>query len=145
MMVLGETLLAVSLIFGSGAHYVRELPPVATERLTTIELFAFGGVGFAGKTSEGEKAFRTVMEKPLEVALPAMEAIFANGSVEAKSYALVGIRKLAPNRFETLYQSVAHSQEKVHTMSGCIARTKPLQELAKEIRSGAYDRNLPSN
>ncbi len=85
------------------------------------------------------------MEKPLEHALPAMEAIFANGSAAAKSYALVGIRRLAPDRFEALYKSVAHSQEKVQTMSGCIARTKKLQEVANEIKSGAYDRNLPSN
>ena len=124
---------------------MRELPPLGAERLTTIELFAFGGIGFAGKTSEGEKAFRVVMEKPRDEALPAMEAIFANGSVAAKSYALVGIRKLAPQRFETLYQSVAHSQEKVPTMSGCIARTMTLQEVANEIRSGAYDRNLSSH
>jgi len=143
-MLLAEIFLAVSFILGSGGQYARELPPpAAAERLTTIELFAFGGIGFAGKTSEGEKAFSVVMEKPLEQALPTMEAIFANGTAAAKSYALVGICKLAPERFETLYKSVAHSQEKVPTMSGCIARTKTLQEVSNEIRSGAYDRNSP--
>jgi hypothetical protein len=142
MVVLGNALLAVSLILGSGVQHARDIMPVATERLTTINLFAFGGVGFAGKTSDGEKAFSAVMEKPLEQALPAMEAIFANGSGAAKGYALVGIRKLAPERFETLYQSVAHSQEKVQTMSGCIARIRTLQEVANEIKSGAYDKNL---
>jgi hypothetical protein len=84
------------------------------------------------------------MEKPQEEALHTMEAVFANGSAAAKSYALVGIRTLAPERFESLYQSVAHSQEKVHTMSGCIAGTRTLQEVANEIRSGAYDKALPS-
>jgi hypothetical protein len=57
MMVLGETLLAVSLILGSSQPHAGELPPMAVERLTAIELFAFGGIGFAGKTSEGEKRF----------------------------------------------------------------------------------------
>jgi len=135
-------LLAISLIFGSGGQLARVQPPPAVERLTTIELFAFGGIGFAGKTSEGEKVFNAVMGRPPEEARRAMQEIFANGSVEAKSYALVGIRRLAPERFETLYQSVAHSQQKVHTMSGCIARAKTLQQIANEIKSGAYDRNL---
>jgi hypothetical protein len=143
MMLLGKTLLAVSLILGSGGQYARELPPLAAERLTTIELFAFGGIGFAGKTSEGEMPFRVVMEKPHGEALRSMEEIFANGSAAAKSYALVGVRKLAPERFEALYQSIAHSQEKVHTMSGCIGSTRTLKELANEIRSGAYDKSLP--
>lgn len=142
-MTLGTTLLALTLLLGSSGQYVRSLPPIAAERLTTIELFAFGGIGFAGTTSDGEKAFRLVMEKPHEEALRTMEEVFANGSAAAKSYALVGIRTLAPARFETLYQSVAHSREKVHTMSGCIGGTRTLQELANEIRSGAYNKTFP--
>lgn len=130
-------------MLGSSAQYVRELPPMAGEQLTTIQLFAFGGIGFAARTSDGEKAFRVVMEKPRDEALQTMETVFANGSVEAKSYALVGIRMLAPERFDALYQTVARSQERVHTMSGCILSEKTLQDLSKEIRSGAYGKKLP--
>ncbi|HEY2040346.1 MAG TPA: hypothetical protein VGG95_11810 [Edaphobacter sp.] len=141
---LGITFLATALLLGS-AQSVREMPPLAAERLTNIQLFALGGIGFAGKTSDGETAFKVVMGEPRQEALQTLEKVFANGSVAAKSYALVGIRALAPERFDTLYQTVSHSQKKVQTMSGCIASTRPLREIADEIRSGAYDRKLPPN
>jgi hypothetical protein len=115
---------------------------MAADKLADTHLFAFGGVGFASRISDGERAFRVVMEKPHDEALQIMETIFANGTVEAKSYALAGIHALAPERFDALYQSVAQPPQKVHRMQGCILFEDTLQEIAKQIRSGAYDKDV---
>lgn len=137
------TLLGATLLIGGG-QYVQNPPPLAAEKLTSIQLFAFGGVGFAPKISDGERAFRVVMEKPHDEALQTMETVFANGTVEAKSYALAGIHALALHRFDALYQSVAHSPQKVHRMQGCILFEDTLQQIAKQIRDGAYDKDARS-
>ncbi|MEG9438785.1 hypothetical protein JAO29_21795 [Edaphobacter sp. HDX4] len=134
--------LAVIVSVGSSGQYVRDPPPLAADTLTSVQLFAFGGVGFAPRISDGERAFRVVMRKPHDEALQIMETIFANGTVEAKSYALAGIHALDPERFDALYQSVAKTPQKVHRMQGCIRFEDTLPEIAKQIRSGAYDKDV---
>jgi len=52
MLPLGTTmLLGATLLSGGGGQYVRNPPPMAADTLTNIQLFAFGGVGFAFKIS----------------------------------------------------------------------------------------------
>jgi hypothetical protein len=122
-----------------------EIDPIyqtSNQTLTHARLFAFRGIGFAGATSEGEKAFRVVMAEPHDAALQAMEEVFANGGPVAKSYALVAIRALEPARFDALYQAVKYSQEKVPTVQGCIGRDVTLEDMTKDIRSGAYDKSV---
>jgi hypothetical protein len=136
-------LLAVTLLqWGELSIFARDLrAETASQTLIHARLFAFGGIGFAGATSEGEKAFRVVMAEPHDAALQAMEEVFAKGGAVAKSYALVAIRALEPARFDALYQTVKHSQEKVPTMQGCIGRDVTLEDMTRDIRSGAYNRS----
>ncbi|HEX2919425.1 MAG TPA: hypothetical protein VHN81_12970 [Edaphobacter sp.] len=135
-------ILSAVLLVSGGGQYVRNPPPIAADNLTKINLFAFGGVGFASRISDGERDFRVVMEKPRDEALQTMETVFANGTVEAKSYALAGIHALSPERFNALYPSVAHSPKKVHRMQGCILYEDTLKEIARQIREGAYDKDV---
>jgi hypothetical protein len=132
-------LFLIVLLGGGGSQYVHAQPGAAAETLTGAGLFAFGGIGFAGATSDGEKAFRAVMTLPHDAALETMESVFAKGGPVAKSYALAGIHVLAPKRFDELYRTLEHSQEKVQRMEGCIGFTETMQEVARKIRSGAYD------
>ncbi len=67
-------LFSIVLLGGGSSQYVHA-QPAAAETLTGAGLFAFGGIGFAGATSEGEKAFRAVMALPHDAALQTMESV----------------------------------------------------------------------
>ena len=109
------------------------------ERLAKTERFAFGGVGYAGVTSPGEKDFRIIFSYPPAVALDSFEKLYATGNAQARAYALVGIRRLDPKRFTELMMSVKDSKERVQTMAGCIMGARTFGAVAKEIESGRYD------
>lgn len=111
----------------------------AAHRLASTKFFAFGGIGRAAKTSDGEKDFRIVFAQPHDVALKQFEYLFASGNPEAKSYALVAIHALAPDRFEKLRKSLKDSSIRVTTMSGCLVEAKTLSSVAEDIETGSYD------
>lgn len=64
--------------------------------LAGVGVFAFGGVGIAGVTSQGEKDYRVILSR--SSALAEFEKLFATGNPQAKAYALVGIRALDVDR-----------------------------------------------
>jgi hypothetical protein len=111
----------------------------AVKRLSKVRMFAFGGVGFAGVTSQGEKDFRVIFAEPPATSLARFENLYADGTPEAKSYALAGIRKLDGSHFKELLQTLQSSQEKVMTMQGCIIEDRTMAQVAKSIDSGQYD------
>ena len=123
----------------STALPAQEPATAAAHHLASTKFFAFGGVGRAAKTSDGEKDFRIVIAQPHDVALRQFEYLFARGNPEAKSYALVAIHALAPDRFEVLKKSLKNSSISVTTMSGCIVDEKTLSSIAKDIEIGSYD------
>jgi hypothetical protein len=105
----------------------------AVNRLSTVGQFAFGGVGYAGVTSKGETDFKFVLTQPKATALNAFERLYAIGNPQGKSYALSGLKKLAPERFAELVATLAKSTEEVEVMRGCIVSHEPLPEIAKQI------------
>ncbi len=106
------------------------------QRLSKVEIFAFGGIGYAGTTSPGEKDFRTVLAR--KTALADFEVLFASGNIQAKCYALVGIHKLDQRRFEELGKPFADSKDVVESMQGCIMEKTPMKEVLRRIASGGY-------
>lgn len=106
------------------------------ERLAKVSTFAFGGVGFAGVTSLGEKDYKVILSRPS--ALADFEKLFSSGNLMAKCYALVGIRKLSPGRFEELAKPLRASRDKVMTMHGCIVASEPLGAIVGQIESTKY-------
>jgi hypothetical protein len=110
----------------------------AVIRLATIGQFAFGGVGYAGVTSKGETDFKFALAQPKPTARKAFERLFAIGNPQGKSYALSGLKKLAPERFAELIATVAKSTEEVEVMRGCIISHEPLPEVAKQIGQGKF-------
>lgn len=79
------------------------------------------------------------MAQAPEAALASFEKLLATGNPQAKGYALAGIRKLNPNRFQELLPSFERSHEDVQTMEGCIASHERLGKITKAIADGHYD------
>ena len=106
------------------------------ETLQRIRVFAFGGVGYAGTTSDGEVALRSVLTN--NNALEIFAVILTNGSTEAKLYALCGIRKLSPADFDGEVRKL-ETNAPVSTMHGCIMRNERAADVLVRIRAGQYD------
>jgi hypothetical protein len=107
--------------------------------LTKTGVFAFGGVGFIGKISQGEIDFRVIQSQPAAVALASFETIYATGDPAAKVYALAGIRQLDRQHFKEILRSLDGSEEMVFTMEGCIMERRRLVDVTKAIDAGNYD------
>ncbi len=129
--------LITALLF-SGVPQATQSVDTAFERLAKVEIFAFGGVGYAGVPSSGEKDYRTILAGPS--ALADSDRLYSSGNLQAKCYALVGIRKLNPQRFTELAQSLRGSKEQVATMHGCIMSQELLGVILKQIESDKYSR-----
>jgi hypothetical protein len=109
---------------------------LALSRLANEAIFAFGGVGFAGRTSSGEKDYRLILSRPS--AEQAFEKLFSMGTPAAQCYALVALRKLDPAKFEELSLSLRSSTLSVLIMHGCLVGHQSLAALVKGIQAGSY-------
>ena len=109
----------------------------AYEHLLAVKEFAFGGVGIAGTTSAGEKAYRTVFASTNALAL--FQSALAKGSNEAKLYALAAIRHLDKKSFDAGAKALLAANPEVRTMSGCIVNHEQAEAVVKRIASGFYD------
>jgi len=112
----------------------------AYDRLRNVDLFAFGGVGFAANTSNGELGFRILLRQEKQQTLAQLEKLYAEGNPQAKAYALAGIHTLNPQRFSELYAALPNVT--VKTAHGCILSRDSLESVAKEIALGAFDKQL---
>jgi hypothetical protein len=119
--------------------YSQDSFSVATQRISNTAVFAFGGVGYAGQTSEGEASYMVLMSQPRATALAALETLYTMGNSQARGYALAGIRKLDSTKFNELRLSLRSSDEKVQTMWGCVIEEKLLRKVADDLSSGKYD------
>jgi hypothetical protein len=133
---------ALALLCFSAIACCQDASSVALLRIQSTAVFAFGGVGFAGRTSQGEIDFKTIVSLPREQAIASFEQLFEKVDPQAKSYALAGLRKLDVSRFETLRMSLQNSPVKVQIMRGCILSRESLQQVASGIESGQYDSGL---
>jgi len=132
--------LAVALLIVScSVAPAQDALPTAVKSLAKTGVFAFGGVGFIGKISQGEIDFRTIQSQPPAVALASFETVYATGDSAAQIYALAGIRQLDEARYKELLRSLEDSQETVFTMQGCIMERHRLADTAKAIDAGSYD------
>src|SRR4051812_7780158 len=131
--------IAIALIWISAIAVSQNSTSATLQRISTARVFAFGGIGYAGTTSEGEKDFNVLMSLPPSEAITAFQSLYTTGNPQAKSYALAGIRKLDKTRFTDLLASVRTSDLKVKTERGCMVSEMPLREIAKDLNSGAYD------
>ena len=111
--------------------------PVEVQTLSKATIFAFGGVGFAGSISAGEKQYRKVMEMPQP--LPWLRLIAVSGTPEAKLYALCGIHTLDKGAFEAHVALLKKANPTVNTMSGCCMEHMKAAMVIQLISTGLYD------
>jgi hypothetical protein len=130
--------LLIMALFVTGVPQAVQPVDTAFERLAKVERFAFGPVGYTGVTSSGEKDYRAMLARPS--AMSEFERLFSSGNIQGKCYALVGIRKLNPQRFKELTQSLHSSKEPVETMQGCIVFHELFGAVIKQIDAGKYSR-----
>ena len=127
--------------------------PAAAAAVRTLEragVFALGGVGFAGTTSETEKALRAVLaRKDGPAALRSL--LRGRTTVEGRLYALLGLRWADPAAYRKAVGEFRARKGTVRTMRGCVQSDRPVAEVVREIEKGEYDgfkdapvRDLPS-
>lgn len=114
-----------------------EIAPVV-KRLADVDLFAFGGVGFANVISQGEQDFEAILAHPSSES--DFAKVFAAGTPEAKCYALVGLQRTNLAKFQQLSASLRSSKKQVSTMRGCIMSHSSLGEVVKQIEAGSFSK-----
>ena len=134
-----KTLTAVLLITFCASILVQMNGQAVSHPLEIAKVFALGGVGFAGTTSQEELAFKSILVLPSDTAKQRFERLYSSGNPQAMSYALAGMRKLDRKRYAELIVSARTSNATVHTMSGCIMTNEKLRKIADELDSGKYD------
>ncbi len=132
-----KILAGVLLLLATAVAQAKQSPVRPVERLSKVGVFAFGGIGFAGITSEGEKDFRTILAS--SSALSQFEQLFATGNLQAKAYALVGIRRLDLARYNELSAPLQEIPQRVTIFQGCVMSHVPFSSLLKSIGVGNYD------
>jgi hypothetical protein len=108
-------------------------------RLSGVDSFAFGGIGFAASISDGEQDYRSILSRP--TAEKDFERLFQAGNLPAKCYALVGLHELNGKRYATLASRLPKDKD-VETFRGCIRFHRPIREMLSEIEAGVYSRGL---
>jgi hypothetical protein len=105
-------------------------------RMYCINEFAFGGIGYAGITSDGEKLFFRVLELGGRNGLV---DLYQRGNTQAKAYALVGLRWLNAPEYKVYRDEFRSSAVPVVVQSGCIVRHQDASFVVSVIEAGAYD------
>ena len=131
-----KTRLFAALLLCVSIVHAQHSAETALDRLAKVGQFAFGGTGYAGVISQGEKDYKVVMSRPS--AESDFERLLLVGNQQAKAYALVGIRTLDPARFKQLSASLANSKEEVVTQQGCIVDHEAPSTVLTRIASGRY-------
>ena len=106
------------------------------DRLASVSSFAFGGVGFALSTSQGELDYRAILSR--KSAAADFETIFRIGNPQAKCYSLTGLRQVNPSRFESLAVNLQSLRTCVAVTRGCVTFSQSAVDTVKQIRSGIY-------
>lgn len=141
-------LLGAAVLSAAPALRARAEPPAQTAApetaalasLRSAEHFALGGVGFAGTTSEGEKAFRQVLARPDAVA--SFERLLTDPKAgnAARLYALLGLRWKDALPYKKVAADMRGRRSAlVDTMAGCMAARETVAGVAARIDDGKYD------
>lgn len=127
-----RSLLALLLLSG-----IAQAADDPVKRLETARMFAFGGVGIAGITTEEEIAFRAVLDS--KTAEADFLRVLDRGTPAGKCYALVGLRLKNRSAFDERVARFAKEKAEVETAAGCMIAREPMFSVAANIRAGRYD------
>ncbi|MGJ8641089.1 MAG: hypothetical protein ACSHYA_16990 [Opitutaceae bacterium] len=102
--------------------------------------FAFGGVGFAGSTSEGETLFFEALHSDDPKA--AFHAWYEKGNNSEKAYCMIGFYYFDQPEYLRLKEKYQGQRIMIPTMMGCIGSSITLNELTNKIESDTYKRHI---
>jgi hypothetical protein len=123
----------------------------AYQTLLKVDLFAIGGIGYGGSTSEGEEALDVLLDE--KKAVNAFRSLVTSATPEGGLYALFGLRALKCECFKEEvenYKSLPEPPERktkfgiivparaVKRMSGCLGFSQQRLEVTEEIESGKW-------
>ncbi len=109
----------------------------AKKTLAEIKEFAFGGVGVAGSTSQGELAFREVLKS--STAKADFAALVDGSNAHARCYGLVGLRAVDRDAYRAKIDRFRKDNAEVKTIAGCTIFTQPMSGVVVNIDQGRYD------
>ena len=135
MKQISAALLLVSLFMAASVNAADPL-----KKLASIHDFAFGGIGVAGITSEGELAFQEVMAR--KTAGADFTALLDSGNPQARCYALVALHVVNPKAFAVQVKRFERDKTSVSTIGGCIIMAQPMSSVVANISAGRYDRHV---
>ena len=126
ILTLGIALLAMPF----SAHTMDDDKLDAVEQLRGIKLYAFGGIGFAGTISSGEKLYQEILQRP--TATVDFAKVAEKGTPEAKMYALHALARLSPDHYRKL-KKTTNREQKVATMQGCLMMEQTVGDILDGI------------
>lgn len=105
--------------------------------LAAAKSFAFGGVGVAGRMSEGERNLRTVLDR--SDASQQLQAALAYATPAGELYILVGLRRCDRTAYQKVFGSLARPNDDVEVARGCMISREPFRQLLSQIQEGRFD------
>jgi hypothetical protein len=109
----------------------------STRDVAAAKSFAFGGIGVAGLTSEGERNLRAILERP--DASQQLQAAFPHATPAGELYILVGLRRCDRAAYQRIFASLTPSNNAVEVAHGCMISWQTFRQLLSEIQDGRYD------
>lgn len=117
-----------------GAPAANPPPADAYETVKKAEVFTIGGVGFTGRPSREELAFRELLTQPRAQAR--LEKLLAEASLAGQLYALLGLRQADPKAFSAALPRYRDSKAPVQTMEGCNMFKTDAATISRRIEKG---------
>ena len=105
--------------------------------LAAAKSLAFGGVGVAGLMSEGERNLRAVLKRP--DGSQQLQAVLDHATPAGTLYILVGLRRCDRAAYQKIFESVAHPNNDVEVVRGCMISKEPFRQLLSQIQDGRFD------
>lgn len=129
-----RALFCVLLLLPVVAMFASSGDPV--ERLAAVNVFAIGGVGFAGTISPGENDLLAILGRP--TAESDFEKLMSSGNPQAQSYALLGLHRLGSSKFASYAAPLRASKQNVTTIHGCIMGQQTMASMIQDLEHGFY-------
>jgi hypothetical protein len=112
----------------------------AASSLAGENVFALGGVGYAGTMSSGEKDLRAVLKDA--DAVQQLQSLLKDASPAGQLYALLGLRLRDRPAYEKAVPEFRKRSDAVSTMHGCMMMHEKMDRIVQQIEHGDYDTAL---
>ncbi|MFO1482999.1 MAG: hypothetical protein U1F71_06480 [Verrucomicrobiaceae bacterium] len=105
--------------------------------LKTAELFSIGGVGYAGKPSVEETAFRKLLKQQGQVTK--FQKLLTEATPAGQIYALLGLKLLDSRAFDAALPYYKQSKTEIPRMSGCFMFKTTAADIVRQIQNGEVE------